>query len=272
MSIAINVDVEPVEIDGKHFVVTRANGRETSRQGPFLNADAARAAADRHMRRWRKTAGGNGTAERSSKSARENELPSVPAKAVMDTASFVENDAFVQDMARFSTGDLSETQIRKRYHLPEDAWTKLGEDENLVSKIEAETLRRTRSGETKRERAQKFVTEVPRVMNDILMNANASPRHRIDAGKTLNDLAANPSQNSPDNSRFCITIVLNADGSTDARDVIHFDKPIKIGVEDDTDTKIDKPNTIDADEPDCVDPALLIAAGKRGNESGGQPL
>jgi hypothetical protein len=204
--------------------------------------------------------------------AREKRQSGTPAKAVTDITSFIDNDAFVSDMARFSTGDLSERVIRKRYHLPEEAWTKLGEDEDLVSKIEAEVLRRTRSGETKRERAQQYVTEVPRVMNDILMNSGASPRHRIDAGKRLNDLAANPSQNSPDNSRFCITIVLNADGSTDARDVIHFDKARAIGIEDDTGAAIDKSTAIDADEPDYVDTAMLIAASKRRNENGGQPL
>jgi hypothetical protein len=240
MTVSIEVDVQPVEIDGQHWVRTSANGRETKREGPFADAAAARSAADRHMRRWRKTAGDNGTAASSPKNAPRNkpgkQLDVKAGDAVSPTASFIDNDAFISDMARFSTGDLSEKVIRKRYNLPEDTWTKLAEDENLVSKIEAETLRRMRSGETKRERAQQYVTEVPRVMNDILMNASASPRHRIDAGKTLNDLAANPSQNSPDNSRFCITIVLNADGSNSPADTIHFDKPIKVGVEDDTGT------------------------------------
>jgi hypothetical protein len=186
------------------------------------------------------------------------------------TALLIDNDAFILDMAPFSTGDISEQSIRRKYgKLSDVEWTALGSDEQLIDKIEAEKLRRIRSGECKRERAQQYVTEVSR---DILTNAGASPRHRIDAGRTLNDLAANPSQSSPDNSRFQITIVLNADGSSDTRDVIHFDKPIAIGTEDDTGTKIDKPNTIDADEPDCVDTAMLIAASKRGNESGGQPL
>jgi hypothetical protein len=174
-------------------------------------------------------------------------------------ASLIDNDAFVSDMARFSTGDLTERQIRKRYHLPEEAWTKLGEDENLVSKIETEVLRRTRSGETKRERAQQYVTEVPRVMNDILMNAGASPRHRIDAGKTLNDLATPSGQTAAaDTSRFVISIDLTAAGGNT---IEHYSKPYKVGVFDDTD-------------PDNIDTTTLatIAAKQNRNEGGGNDI
>jgi hypothetical protein len=146
MTVSIEVDVESIEIDGKHWISTRANGRETSQQGPFPDAAAARAAADRHMRRWRKTAGGNGTAVRE-KRCGNSEPVEVDTKVsktdggaslptVLDTTSFIGNEAFVLDFCRFSEGSLDEKFLRRKYRFDQATWERLGDDEALIERVE----------------------------------------------------------------------------------------------------------------------------------------
>jgi hypothetical protein len=235
MSIAINVDVEPVEIDGKHWVSTRANGRETKREGPFPDAAAAQAAADRHMRRRHKAAGGCGTAEHSAKGARKNVHSDIKANVASPTTSLIDNDAFVSDMARYTSGDLTEKQIRKKYRLAESDWIAMAENEALIERIEDESTRRLRDGSTARQRAQIHFAAAPNVLGGILSDGNAPARSRIESAKELRAIAVPPAQAAAgDSARFVIRIDLTADGSSDARDIIQFNKPIAVGVEDDT--------------------------------------
>jgi hypothetical protein len=96
----------------------------------------------------------------------------------------VEDDPdFVSDLARFADGLLSEEAIKKKYRLAESTWESLGDNDALVEKIEAEKVRRTRNGDTKRERAQQLVTQAPIVLGTIMNDPSASPRHRVDARK-----------------------------------------------------------------------------------------
>jgi hypothetical protein len=59
------------------------------------------------------------------------------------------------------------------------------------------------------------------VLGDIMLDASASPKHRIDASKTLDAFAANGPEAAPAADRFIITINLGSD-------VLHFDKSIAI--------------------------------------------
>ena len=54
----------------------------------------------------------------------------------------LENDLeFIADCCRFAENILTEAQVRKKYRLPDDVWEKLGDDDKLVEKIEAEKIR-----------------------------------------------------------------------------------------------------------------------------------
>jgi hypothetical protein len=114
--------------------------------------------------------------------------------------------------------------MRKHYRLAERDWEELANDE-VVELIELEKLRRIRSGDLKRERAQKHVVKAPDVLADIMTDPKANPRHVIDAVKTLDVLAANGPQAIPATERFIITINLGGDA-------LHFDKPRTIGIDD----------------------------------------
>jgi hypothetical protein len=155
-----------------------------------------------------------------------------------DTADLAQDSDFLLDMCRFAEGIYSEAALRKKYRLAEDDWVTLGEDDDLVRRIEAERLRRVRDGSCKRERAQHLVVDAPRVLGDIMLDDKASPKHRIDSAKVLDGLAANGPQNVPAADRFIITINLGSDTE-------HYSKSI----------------TVTADDPDDINgtPEELVA-------------
>jgi hypothetical protein len=136
----------------------------------------------------------------------------------------------VIDLCRFAEGVLNEKQVKKKYRLADNVWKDLGEDDRLVEKIEAEKLRRIRDGSTKRELAQKHVVKAPAVLESIMDDASASPRHRVDAIKVLDDLAANGPESGPFTDKFTIIINLTGDGGNPETDVLRFDKSRTVDV------------------------------------------
>jgi hypothetical protein len=175
-----------------------------------------------------------------------------------DARSLLKNDAFIADMARFSESILDEKTIRKRYGFTDTTWETLGADDALVEAIEAEKVRRVRNGSAKRERAQQLVVKAPDVLGTIMLDASASPKHRIDSAKVLDTFADNGPQAAPTGDRFSIVINLGADTR------LKFNKSIK-----------PDPNDVEVIEPindtDTTPQGLLavIAANKRGDDSGG---
>jgi len=167
--------------------------------------------------------------------------------------SIIENHDFITDCARYAEGLLSEQDVKKKYRFNDDTWERLGENDALVEAIEAEKTRRIRDGSTKRERAQKLVAQAPGVLGDIMLDASASPKHRIDASKTLDAFAANGPGAAPAADRFVITINLGSD-------VLHFDKSIAVDA-----------NDVDPHNIDTTPQGLLpiIAANKRKDDDGG---
>jgi len=136
--------------------------------------------------------------------------------------SLRDNFEFVTDMTRFAENLVSEAAIRKKYHLLEEAdWTKLAQDTALVDAIEAEKLRRVRDGNYKRERSQQLVTKAPDVLSGLLLNEKNSPKHRIDAAKTLDQFAGNGPQAAEEGDRVIVTITLSAD------EKLTFNKPLR---------------------------------------------
>jgi hypothetical protein len=162
---------------------------------------------------------------------------------------------FVADCCRYSEKILSEDAIKKKYHFDDATWERLGSNEVLIEKIEAEKIRRIRNGSTKRERAQQLVVQAPDVLGDIMLDASASPKHRIDASKALDAFAANGPEAAPASDRFQIIINLGDD-------VLKFDKSIAIDA-----------NDVDPHNTDTTPQELLpsIAAKKRDGD-GGEPI
>jgi hypothetical protein len=172
-----------------------------------------------------------------------------------DPTSLTENHEFITDCARYAEGLLSEKDVKKRHHFDDDTWTRLGGSDALVEAIEAEKLRRIRNGSTKRERAQKLVAQAPGVLGDIMLDANASPKHRIDASKTLDAFAANGPEATAAADRFIITINLGSD-------VERYNKSIAINA-----------NDVDPNDTDTAPRGLIAAiAAKKRDGGDGEPI
>ena len=169
-----------------------------------------------------------------------------------DPTSLIENHDFITDCARYAEGLLSEKDVKKRHHFDDNTWESLGNNEKLIEAIEAEKVRRIRNGSTKRERAQQLVVQAPGVLGDIMLDASASPKHRIDSAKALDAFAANGPEAAPASDRFQITINLGAD-------VLKFDKSIAIDAN-------------DVDPNDTNTTMLPIIAAKKKDDGSGEPL
>ena len=166
--------------------------------------------------------------------------------------SLLENYEFVADCARYAENLISEAAVRKKYGFSEKTWENLGKDDALVERIEEEKLQRIRNGSAKREKAQQLIVKGPDVLDSIIMDAKANARHKVDAIKTLDALAANGPQAAQEEDRVIVTINLGSD-------VLRFDKAVKP-------TPADT-NTLDA-TPGL--PGFMIAARK--DDRGGEPI
>jgi len=172
-----------------------------------------------------------------------------------DPTSLIENHEFITDCARYAEGLLSEQDVKKKYRFDYDTWARLGENDALVEAIEAEKTRRIRNGNTKRERAQKLVAQAPRVLGDIMLDANASPKHRIDASKTLDAFAANGPEATAAADRFIITINLGSD-------VERYSKSIAVN-----------PNDVDPNDTDSAPRGLIASTTAKKRDGGdGEPI
>jgi hypothetical protein len=137
----------------------------------------------------------------------------------------VDNQELVTDFARYVEGILTEQFLRRKYRFDDATWERLGDDDALVEAIEAEKVKRIRDGSSKREKSQLLVTKAPDVLGTIMMDGSASPKHRIDASKALDQFAGNGAGVAPAAERFVITINMGAD-------VEHYNKSIEINAND----------------------------------------
>src|SRR5215472_2367954 len=97
------------------------------------------------------------------------------------------NSELIADLARFSEGVLTEQQIRRKWrHLDNNVWE--APDDALVDAVEAERIRRVRSGRAAREKD---------ILGTIMTNDGNSPRHRIEAAKHLHVVADNGPEVAP---------------------------------------------------------------------------
>jgi hypothetical protein len=131
----------------------------------------------------------------------------------------------VVDLARYAEDLLPEAVVRKKYRFDDDVWESLGNDDKLVEAIELEKIRRMRDGSTKRELAQKHIVRGPDILNTIMSDVSASPRHRVDAIKTLDSFTGNGAEAAQAADRFTIIITMNDH-------VEKYDKSISINAND----------------------------------------
>src|SRR5262245_40937312 len=114
-----------------------------------------------------------------------NDVVTLPTELINDRE-------FLADCCRFAEGPLTEKQIKKKYRFDSETWEHLGSDDALVEAIELEKIRRIRNGTTAREKAQTHFATAPDILNNIMQDGGASPRHKIESAKALGQIAAGP--------------------------------------------------------------------------------
>jgi hypothetical protein len=192
------IDIQPIEINGGHYVAISMSGRELRRHGPYADSTAAKATVDRLVRRW---------------------LATSPIDVTTNDA-LINNHDFITDLCRYSESIYTETDVRKKWRLTDEDWERAGNDDALVRAIEDEKIRRVRNGTHAREKAQQVFVKVPDVLDEILSDKNASPRHRIESSRELRAIANVGPEAQPTADRYVIQINLGADYK------LRFDKSI----------------------------------------------
>jgi hypothetical protein len=156
-------------------------------------------------------------------------MSSVPALA----SSLRENEELIEDLCRYAEGVLTESQVRRKWHLEDEVWELLGTDESYVERVEIQRVQRLRSGRAKRELAQLHVVAAPGILNGIMSDPKANSRHRIDAAKGLNDLADfAPQRPGVETEKVIIHIDMGADVrarglESNPADVLHIEAEVR---------------------------------------------
>jgi hypothetical protein len=174
---------------------------------------------------------------------------------IIDLQKLKSDDQLIADCARYGEGLFSESDVRKRHHLPENVWKSLGNDDLFVERVEAEKLRRVRNGNAKRERAQQHITKAPDILASIMEDPGQSARHRIDSAKVLDTFAATGPEAAPPDDKF--TIVINL-----GNDVLRFSKSRTPNPHDDG-------NVIEPDDSDSEPQGWLPAIAAKSNAGPG---
>jgi hypothetical protein len=193
------MDALPVEDTGKHFVDATMNGRLLKRYGPFENAAAAKAKADRLIQHWTSTA------------------PAVANDIVVlhGTPTKLDGDVgrkFVIDATRAAEGLLTDDDLREKYELTAKNLKEMVKNTALVKAIRDERERRMRNGTAARESTSRHFVRAPNVMGAIMDDQSANPRHRIEAAREIRATATGGAdEKTPDTEKFIITFHLGAD-------------------------------------------------------------
>jgi hypothetical protein len=139
-------------------------------------------------------------------------------------------EGFVLDCARYCEGLLTEEQVKKKYELSSNAWSRLSENEPLQRAVERAKERRIRNGDAAREKAQHLFITAPDILGGILNNTLTSPRHRIEAAKELRQVALGGAENTPGmGDRVVVVIDLGED------EKLVINKPLACGPDDPND-------------------------------------
>jgi hypothetical protein len=121
--------------------------------------------------------------------------------------------AFVTDACRSAESLLSDKDLIEIYSVNPAELVALSKNTEFARALRAERDRRVRSRQAARESAAQIFVRAPKVMGEILDNAQANDRHRIEAARELRAQAAPESTSVAANEdRFTITINLGADG------------------------------------------------------------
>lgn len=121
--------------------------------------------------------------------------------------------AFITDLARNVEGLLSDTEIKDKWELSDEAWTELASNLPLLTAVRAERDRRIHTCEAAQEAAQRHFARAPGILARILNDEHVLPRHRIEAARELRQTAMGGGD-APVGPREIFKIIIDLGGDT----------------------------------------------------------
>jgi hypothetical protein len=182
------------------------------RRGPFDSAKAAQIAADKIIKAWSSTPANPPTND-----------DTIVLNGVVTKIDGDAGRKFVVDCTRAAEGLLEDAEVRQKYEVSSDMeWQNIAENAALIKAIRDERARRVRTDQAARESAQQHFIKAPTVMNSIMSNTQANPRHRIEAAREIRAAATGggDTENALDASEK-FTIIFNLGG-----DIERYEKEI----------------------------------------------
>ena len=135
---------------------------------------------------------------------------------------------------RAAEGLIDDKMLQEVYKISPADWKNIAENKALADAIRDEGRRRVRSGQRAKEAAQGIFVKAPTVLDSIMSDERASPRHRIEAAREIRQVAIGSGDESTAEAteRFTITINLGADVEpfkldVDPKDIRHNTKQIE---------------------------------------------
>jgi hypothetical protein len=89
------------------------------------------------------------------------------------------------DCTRAAENPISDDDLRAKWELSPADLENLTRSKALVRAIRGERERRVRSGLAAREAAAGYFVQAPKILNSIMSDTGASPRHRIEAAREM---------------------------------------------------------------------------------------
>jgi hypothetical protein len=192
--------VELIKIGEKHFVDWLTNGRDARRFGPYPNAAIAQAKADKLIAHLQPSTPPVPTTTNDNLVV----LRDAPTKLDSD-----EGRRFVRDAVRAAEGLITDDDLREKYELTAKNLKEIAKNPALVKAVRDERERRVRTGIAARESAARHFVKAPDVMNSIMSDQQANPRHRIESARELRATASSGGEENGPNAGEVFHIVIN---------------------------------------------------------------
>jgi hypothetical protein len=169
----LTMDVRSIELEGQHWIRITLGDQEWKKFGPFPNASTAATKAEALVQQW------GGTA-----------IPPTTNGSVVLHGKPVELDSdvgrrFVVDAVRAAEGLITDDDLQEKYEISRKNLKKIAKNPELIKAIREVREQRLRTGTAARESAARHFVKAPNVMDAIMSDQNANPRHRIEAAREI---------------------------------------------------------------------------------------
>jgi len=132
---------------------------------------------------------------------------------------------FIVDAVRAAEGLQEDDELRAKYEISPSDLKKIAENTAVIAAIRDERARRVRNGQAAREAAQQRFIKSPAIMDAIMSDQQANPRHRIEASRELRATATGGGDESPAGASELFSIVFHLGADVERLEKVITPKP-----------------------------------------------